>query len=217
MVASPKALDERFMPPPAPFLAGRWLLPRFTRHDAETLIKTGMIPENAATELLNGAIVVKDRAATGENPFTIGQNHRRCVEQLSALRSSIDDAARHVESQQPLVCSETHVPEPDFVILRGTLSDYSDLPSAADAWCVVEVADASYERDAGEKLTAYAAEGVAQYLINNLRNRMAEIYSNPDIAAGTYPAPNIVGEDGELSLRVGNDEFFGVPMKRLLP
>ena len=92
MVASPKVPADRFMSPPEPFLAGRWLLPRFTRHDAETLIKTGVIPENASTELLNGTIVVKDRAATGENPFMIGQNHRRCVEQLG-MRSLIDSPA----------------------------------------------------------------------------------------------------------------------------
>ncbi len=217
MVASPKALADRFMQPPAPFLAGRWLLPRFTRHDAETLIKSGVIPENASTELLNGAIVVKDRAASGENPFTIGQYHRRCVEQLSALRRSIDSSVRHVESQQPLVCSETHVPEPDFLILRGALADYTDLPTASDAYCVVEVADASYERDAGEKLAAYASAGIAQYIIINLRNRTAEIYTNPNLAAGTYPPPQIISENSELSLRAGQDELIAVPMKQILP
>ena len=42
-------------------------------------------------------------------------------------RSRINSPARHVRSQQPLVCSETHVPEPDFMVLRGTLGDYADL------------------------------------------------------------------------------------------
>src|SRR5690349_18498685 len=136
MVATKWTIADRFMLPPKPFLAGRWLLPRFTRHDAEVLVKVGIIPEDAATELLNGAIVLKDRAASGEDISMIGQGHRKCVELLSALRKSIDSTVRHVESQQPLVCSETHVPEPNFMVLRGTLNDYTDLPAAADALCV---------------------------------------------------------------------------------
>ena len=52
MVARRMTIAERFVPPPEPFVAGRWLLPRFTRHDAEALVKMGTIPEDASTELL---------------------------------------------------------------------------------------------------------------------------------------------------------------------
>ena len=61
------------------------------------------------------------------------------------------------------------------MILRENLQAYRQrLATAADAWCVVEVADSSYERDRGEKYRAYAAAGVEQYIIINLRNRTAE-------------------------------------------
>jgi hypothetical protein len=205
------------MPPPEPLLDGRWRLARFTRHDAEVLLRMGVIPEDASTELLNGLIVLKDRAATGQDPTMIGQGHRKCVERLSGLRTTIDTVARHVESQQPLVCSETHVPEPDFMVLRGTLNDYTDLPTAADAWCVVEVADASYERDSEEKLAGCARAGVAQYIIINLRNRTTEIYTNSDQAAGTYPPPQVIPADGHLSLRVGETETLTIPLGQVLP
>lgn len=162
MVANTWTIAERFVPPPEPWLQGRWLVPRFTRRDVEELVRQGIIPEDASTELLHGMIVLKDRAAQGELPTMVGKNHRKCVERLSALRKQIDTERRHVESQQPLVCTETHVPEPDFMVLRGTLDDYTDLATAADAWCVVEVADASYERDAGEKLAGYARASVGQ-------------------------------------------------------
>src|SRR5689334_15710907 len=126
MVANIKSIAERFVPPPEQFLDGRWRLPRLTRSDAEAMVRIGIIPEDASTELLNGMIVLKDRAATGEDPSMIGQDHRRCVERLSNLRLQINSASRHVESQQPLVCTETHVPEPDFMVLRGALDDYTD-------------------------------------------------------------------------------------------
>jgi hypothetical protein len=165
MAIEKDATAERFVPPPQPFVAGRWHLPRFTRRDAEKLVRLGIIPEDASTELLHGLIVLKDRAATGQDPMVIGNDHTKVVERLSDLRITINDSTRHVRTQQPLICSETHVPEPDFMILRGTLSDYTDLPQASDAWCVVEVADASYERDIGEKLVGYALAGVRQHVV----------------------------------------------------
>ncbi len=203
--------------PPEQFFRGRWLVPRFTRRDAQVLLRAGIIPEDASTELLNGSIVLKDRAARGEPVTMVGKDHTTTVERLSDLRSRINDPRRHVRSQQPLVCTETHVPEPDFMVLRGRLDEYTDLPAAADAFCVVEVADASYERDAGEKLTGYAQAGVAQYIIINLRNRTAEIYATPDPSAGTYPPPRVIEAADDLPLRVGPDEFLPIPLRDVLP
>jgi hypothetical protein len=207
----------RFAPPPAPMVDGRWQIYRLTRTDAEALMRQGLIPEDASTELLSGIIVLKDRSATGGDPQMIGKDHVVCVEHFSDLRSRISNSNRHVESQQPLVCSDIHQPEPDFMVLRGTLADYEDLPSAADAFCVVEVADSSYERDTGEKLFGYAKANVQQYIVSNLRNRTAEIYTNPDSVAGTYPPPQIIPDSGILSLRVGDAEYFDVPFRDVLP
>ncbi len=103
------------------------------------------------------------------------------------------------------------------MILRGSLNDYSDLPHAADAFCVIEVADSSYERDAGEKLFGYARAGILQYIIMNLRNSMAEVYTAPNPAEGTYAARLIVSVEGKLPLRAGDDDFFEVPLLELLP
>src|SRR5687767_13482634 len=108
----------RFGPPPAPLLDGRWRFYRLTRFDAESLMRQGHVPEDASTELLSGMIVLKDRSATGQDPTMIGKDHVLCVEQFSDLRSRINTPARHVRSQQPLVCSDIHQPEPDFMVLR---------------------------------------------------------------------------------------------------
>jgi Uma2 family endonuclease len=208
---------ERFTLPPEQFLNGRWRVPRFTRRDTEDLVRLGIIPEDASTELLDGLVVLKDRAATGEDPFMIGKDHVKAVERLSDLRTRINDGRRHVRSQQPLVCSETHVPEPDFAVIRGTLDDYADLPAATDAFSVIEVADASYERDSGEKLAGYARAGVALYIVLNLRNRTAEVYTAPNTSAGAYGSRQIVVEGQSLVLRVGEDEFFPVALSEILP
>lgn len=103
------------------------------------------------------------------------------------------------------------------MVLRGKLDDYTELPKAADALCVVEVADSSYERDSGEKLIGYARAGVEQYVILNLRSRTAEVYTRPDAAVGTYAQVQLVAEAESLALRVGVNELFAVPMVQLLP
>jgi Putative restriction endonuclease len=217
MVAPRTTLFQRFGVPPAPVINGRWRLVQFTRADAEKLVRDGIIPEDTSTELLDGLIVLTDRSAQGEDPIMIGKAHRVCVEKLSDLRTRINSASRHVETQQPLVCNETQVPQPDFMVLRGTLDDYTDLPTAADAFCVIEVADSSYERDSGEKLIGYAKAGVAQYIIFNLRTREAEVYTQPDVAAGTYPPPVRVNENDVLKLRVGEKDWFEVSLAEVLP
>jgi hypothetical protein len=191
---------------------------RFTIADAEEMVQCGILPEDSTVELLDGELVYRDRFDLRGDEIVEGVKHNYVISALGRLQVQVNTAARHLRTQSTLVCSETHAPVPDGVILRGTLEDYRErLPSAADAWCVVEVADASYERDSHEKLKGYARAGIAQYIIINLRNRTAELHTNPDTAAGTYPSPQILGEDADLPLRVGESEFISVPMSAVLP
>jgi hypothetical protein len=191
---------------------------KFKRRDLPALVSLGIVPEDATTELLNGLIVLTDRAAQGEDILRVGISHRKTVELLSDLRTHLNNEHRHVECQQPLACGDEHEPQPDFMVIRGKLEDLGeDEPTAASAYCVIEVADSSYERDAGEKLFGYARAGILQYTIINLRNRTAEIYTNPDPSAGVYPPPVILAESDTLPIRVGESEFFSVALADLLP
>ena len=110
------------------------------------------------------------------------------------------------------------MPEPDFAVIRGSDDLYTDrLPAAADVFCLIEVADSSLERDQTEKLPVYARAGVVQYIILNLRNRTAEVYTRPDVAGGTYAAPEIVDAEGNLALRIGESETLSVRLADVLP
>jgi len=68
MVAKSMTTAERFRTAPDPFIAGRWRVPRLTRADAEVMMRQGIIPEDASTELLNGLIVLADRSARTQDP-----------------------------------------------------------------------------------------------------------------------------------------------------
>jgi Uma2 family endonuclease len=234
MVAKPSAIADPF-PLPAEWVAARrnaQLL--LTIKDVQTMVKVGIVPEDASTELLHGVLVYTDRAATSDAPvdprtyverFDLkgsrileGADHNYVVSGLAELATSINSPLRHLRTQSTLVCSETHAPIPDAVILRGPRTNYrGQRPTAADAHCVIEVADSSYDHDAGEKLFGNACAGIQQYIILNLRNRTAEVYTHPDVAAGTYPPPQIISVEGTLLLRVGETETFAVAMRDILP
>jgi hypothetical protein len=191
---------------------------RFTLDDALGMIEQGFLPEDSTVELLDGVLTYRDRFDLKGSEIVEGVRHNYVITALGLLAPRINSDRRHLRTQSTLVCSETHAPIPDGCILRGTLDDYADrLPTAADAFCVIEVADSSYERDVGEKLQGYARAGVEQYVIINLRNRTAAIYASPDRTAGTYPPPQVIHEGQALTLRAGEQDAFSVALSDLLP
>ena len=96
--------------------------------------------------------------------------------------------AGHMSTQITLVCSEIDAPVADAVVLRGTLDEYADPAKCRRRVVRGRGCRQQLQRNTGEKLAGYARAGVAQYIVVNLRNRTAEVYTNPDAAAGTYPA-----------------------------
>jgi Uma2 family endonuclease len=191
---------------------------RFTVAGTLCMLDMGILPQDSTIELLNGTLVYRDRFDIREGENAEGIDHNYILGGLADLAAKINSDARHLRTQCTLICSETHAPIPDAVVLSGPKTSYRDhIPTAAEAICVIEVADSSYERDAGEKLVGYARAGVMQYIIINLRNRTAEAYNNPDSTAGTYPPPQIVAESQALSIRVAEGEIYSTSLRDLLP
>ena len=191
---------------------------RFTIDAALKMVELGILPEDSTIELLDGALVYRDRFDLCGGEITGGVKHSFVICAFTQLSLRINNDRRELCTQSTLVCTETHAPTPDAMVLRGTFEDYrTTLPVAADAFCVIEMADSSYERDSGEKLLGYAKAGIKQYIIINLRSRTAEIYVDPDTAAGSYSPPVIVHEDATLAIRVDEDEFFTMVLAEILP
>ena len=216
MVAAPAASSPPAPVPPSA-LAGRGPLVRFTVDDVQAMLRAGLLPEDASTELLDGCIVRTDKSAQGGDPRMHSPGHRYTVTQLTDLAGIINSTDRHVQIQLPIVCGPTQMPEPDFAIVRGPRTAYADrLPTAADTLCIVEVADSSLERDREEKLPVYARAGVPRYIILNLRNRTAEVYGRIDQTAGTLVLTEEVRTDGTLALLAEGDERTVVQLASLL-
>ena len=85
-----------------------------------------------------------------------------------------------MDSQEPITLPASG-PEPDVAVIRGDSRDYFDRhPGAAEVGLIVEVAEASLDRDRVLKKQIYAAAAIPVYWLLDLNNRRLEAYSDPE-------------------------------------
>ena len=191
---------------------------RITVEQLQGMIAAGIVPEDATTELLDGVIVAKDRGNLGDDARRHRPQHAFAIRKLISLAARIERGNRHMQIQLPIVLSDISAPEPDGAIVRATDADYGDrLPAAADATCVIEAAHRSLERDTETKLPLYAAAGIPQYLVVDLRENRVEIHVDPDRQAETYRSNTIAVKGQPIALNLGGGESLTIDAGEILP
>ena len=111
-------------------------------------------------------------------------------------------------------------PEPDAMILRGNLRDYTGRRRApADVALVIEVASTSYAFDRSSKWVAYAVARVPIYWIVDIGRRRLEIHSGPAGQGETayYGLTQILGQDDEVALVLDGREIARFAVREILP
>jgi Uma2 family endonuclease len=94
--------------------------------------------------------------------------------------------AWHTRTQSSITTADSE-PLPDVAVVAGTPRDYlSRHPASPDIALVVEVSDASLDRDRREKAPLYARAGITAYWIVNLQESVIEIHTDP---TGPDPQP----------------------------
>ena len=182
------------------------------------MIETGILPEGEPYELLDGYVVHKDRSAHGEDPMTVYPPHAYVVQMLAELGRELEPLGCHMRNQQPVALPPSDEPEPDGAIARGAIRDYTDRhPSPDDLLCVIEVADASLRRDRATKRRIYAAAGVAEYIIINLRECIAEHHTKPLPDESRYARTATLSDDQNIDLPTPGEQRLSVPLRQLLP
>jgi Uma2 family endonuclease len=86
-----------------------------------------------------------------------------------------------VRVQAPIALDDRSEPEPDICVVRGTVRDYARAHPAA-ALLVIEVSDSTLEHDRTVKARAYARNGIPEYWVLNVKERVVEIYTKPRAA-----------------------------------
>jgi Uma2 family endonuclease len=146
---------------------------RMTLERYEQMVASGAFTEHDRVHLINGFLVAK---------MTQGDPH--CVSD-DLCRNAITGVLPRgwfVRSDKPVTLPPNSKPEPDHVVARGEIRDYTDhSPGPADVALIVEVALSSLAEDRMQA-DVYAAAAIPVYWIVNLVDRQIEVYSGPSPA-----------------------------------
>lgn len=154
------------------------------------LVEAGVLDADDRVELLGGVIVAMPPPGPAHATVTMLA--------AEALRRAIGSRGA-VRTQLPLALGLWSMPEPDIAIVPGSLLDYLDAHPAT-ALLVVEVADSSLAQDRLSKSRIYAAAGIPEYWIVNLRERVIEVLRDPDPPHALYRDARSCAADGEIDL-----------------
>jgi Uma2 family endonuclease len=170
-----------------------------------------ILTEDDNVELLNGQLVCR---------MTKRQPHNISSGRLNDALTRIVPAGCYVGREEPVTASDDSEPEPDLMIVRGDRDDYpEDPPRAGDVALVIEVADASLDRDVGTKKPLYARSAIPTYWLVNLPARRIEVYTDP---TGPDPNPDYrrreeFGTEAEVPVVIEGREVGRLAVRELLP
>ena len=161
----------------------------FTVAEYLAMGEAGILHEDERIELLDGEII---------HMAPIGDPHLFSTDALT-MQIVPHVAGRAVVRVQGSIRLDDHsAPEPDLVVLRLRDNYYAESASPADVLLLIEVADSSLEFDAGRKAARYAAAGISEYWIANLRTGEVIVHTEPTDNDG-YATIRTVPADGSLS------------------
>ena len=162
----------------------------FTIDEYEQMIDAGILTGEDRVELLNGRIV---------NMAAIKLPHATCVARLDRIFHRLLSDRAHIWVQNPLHLPYKSRPEPDVTLLKWRDDLYAEkYPTHEDVLLLIEVADATLDRDKGIKAKLYAQAGIPHYWVVNLPEQVIEVFSEPD--TGGYRSIARVGQGNDLEL-----------------
>jgi Uma2 family endonuclease len=174
------------------------------------MIAAGILTDEDPVEFLEGLLVRK----MPKNP-----PHRLSTQLTREYLARILPIEWFVEAQEPITIDNSE-PEPDIAVIRGSRRDYSDRhPGPEDIGLIIEVADATLQRDRNRKKRIYAKAEIPIYWIINLVDRQIEVYSQPD--SGVTPATYLQRQDYRsediLPIVLAGQNIEQVLVRELLP
>jgi Uma2 family endonuclease len=174
------------------------------------MIQTGILTDDDPVELLEGWLVTK----MPKNP-----PHRLTTQLTREAFTPLLPAGYYVDDQEPMTTDESE-PEPDVMIVRGLRRDYRDRhPGPQDVALVVEVSDATLQRDRTLKKQIYARGGIPVYWIINLPERQIECYTHPSGPAEhpDYQQRRDYHPPENIPVRIGDQLIGQLAVAELLP
>ncbi len=179
-------------------------IPRMNVEQFERYMASGLAGENVVCELLDGYPVIRDSAATGEDPMNMGSRHTFVVDSLNGfLAGYLSGSSWSLKCQTAIKLNDSNLVLPDFSIIRGRAVDYAaSYPGPEAIVLIIEVADSSVEEDRITKRAKYALNGIPTYWIVNIREQLIEVFENPDCGQAEYLNCTLHQASDTVALRV---------------
>ncbi|MDQ6924752.1 MAG: Uma2 family endonuclease [Candidatus Eremiobacteraeota bacterium] len=164
------------------------------------MLEVGIVYEREPVELLDGQLI----ALPPEGPL-----HSSAVMALNELLVKRFADRAMVCPGNPVELDDTSEPQPDFTLVQRHDDWYkSGHPRPRHVFLVIEVSRSALAYDRGQKLRAYARNGIAEVRIVNLVHGQVEVYTEPHELG--YGDGVIVGRDGTVTPRAFPDDAIAV-------
>lgn len=142
---------------------------RFTVAQYYQLAEVGILAPDERVELIEGDII---------KMAAIGPTHASILDRLTRLAVRQTPPDVRVGVQNPIHIDPRTEPQPDLCLSRYRPSEDAH-PIPADIYLVVEIADSTPNYDRDTKLPLYAAAGIAESWLFDVRARLLERHSEP--------------------------------------
>ena len=186
------AADER-----SDVLAGRR---RFTVDEYMALGEAGILHEDDRVELIDGEIIIMP---------PLGEPHESSTDWLTRLFVPPLIGRAIVRVQGSIRLNDRSAPQPDIAVLRERPLSEMGPYFPSDVHLVIEVSDSTLAYDRGAKLARYAAAGIPEVWVANLRAREVTAYAEP--SGSEYAAVRTYRVGESISPRAFPDVALAVP------
>ena len=182
----------------ADVLAGRR---RFTVDEYLAMEVAGILHEDDRVELIDGVIIIMP---------PIGDRHVGGTSWGNTLFVPPLLGRATVLVGGPIYLNDGSAPQPDIALVRWTApgSGATGRATPADVYLVIEFADSSLRYDQGAKLARYAAAGIPEVWVANLRAQEVTAYADP--TGAEYATARTYGPGESISPRAFPDVVLTV-------
>ena len=132
--------------------------------------RAGILHEDDRIELMDGKIIIM---------APIGEYHVGGTDWLTMLLAPALVGRAMVRVGGPIYLNDRSAPQPDFAVVKIRPITEVGRSYPSDVYLVIEVADSSLRYDSGLKLARYAAAGIPEVWVANLRNRQVAAHTDP--------------------------------------
>jgi len=185
----------------------------FTVEEYHQMAEAGILREDDRVELIDGEIIQMS---------PIGHRHMVCVNRANTLFIQAFGNGAVVSPQNPVRLTDWTEPQPDLVVFKPRADFYAKKePVPEDVLFMVEIAETTLSYDRKIKLPRYAAAGIPEFWIGDLKNDILHVYRNPgretyNIALILHPSESISPlAFPDVTFQVG--ELLGTDCEKLPP